>query len=236
MHLSVSRLLTYVSPPWLDDNGTPTASLLLNLSHALPGLLVGVVCGTYCNLVLDPTQTIQLNAPFTAKTKRRLWERKTGIERERDKPIPCYILEDATLKYLAEINHFKSILSINFKYLTICKNPSLQCAFLHVRSIKQPEGTTIIFSISIQLWVLTVRLTAASNPILSWLSGSLWFASTLMRIWQKMRWCWRCRWKLSSVIWVLDWNSRLIRIQSEQRCGWTPPDPLVKNIFCIMRS
>lgn len=71
LHVSVPCLLTYVSPPRLDDNGTPTASLLLHLGHALPGLLVGVVCGTYCNLVLDPTQTIQLNAPFTAKTKRR---------------------------------------------------------------------------------------------------------------------------------------------------------------------
>lgn len=69
--VSVPCLLTYISPPWLDDNGTPTTSLLLNLGHAFPGLLVGVVCGTYCNLVLDPTQTIQLNAPFTAKTKKR---------------------------------------------------------------------------------------------------------------------------------------------------------------------
>ena len=82
--VSVPCLLTYISPPWLDDNGTPTTSLLLNLGHAFPGLLVGVVCGTYCNLVLDPTQTIQLNAPFTAKTKKRQWERETGIDRKKN--------------------------------------------------------------------------------------------------------------------------------------------------------
>lgn len=76
----VLRFLTYVSSPRLDDDGAPAASLLLNLGHAFLGLLVGVVCGTYCNLVLDPTQTIQLNAPFTAKTKRRWWERKTENE------------------------------------------------------------------------------------------------------------------------------------------------------------
>lgn len=71
LHASVpSCLLTYESPPGLDDDGTPTASLLLDLGHVFPGLLVGVVCGTHCNLVLDPTQTIQLNAPFTAKTKK----------------------------------------------------------------------------------------------------------------------------------------------------------------------
>lgn len=71
VHVLIWWVLTYVSSPRLDDDGTPTASLLLNLGHAFPGLLVGVVCGTYCNLVLDPTQTIQLNAPFTAKNK---WE------------------------------------------------------------------------------------------------------------------------------------------------------------------
>lgn len=71
-------LLTYVSPPRLDDNGAPAASLLLDLRHAFLGFLVGVVRCTYCNLVLDPSQTIQLNAPFTAKAKRKLWERKAN--------------------------------------------------------------------------------------------------------------------------------------------------------------
>lgn len=66
-----SCLLTYVSPSRLDDNGTPTASLLFNLGHAFPGFLVGVICCTYCNLVLDPTQTIQLNTAFTTKVKRK---------------------------------------------------------------------------------------------------------------------------------------------------------------------
>lgn len=71
LHEPVPCFLTYISSPRLDDDSTPTASLLLDLGHIFPGLLVGVICGTYCNLVLDPTQTIQLNAPFTAKTKRR---------------------------------------------------------------------------------------------------------------------------------------------------------------------
>lgn len=66
-----ARVLTYISTPRLDDDGTPTAGLLLHLSHTFPGLLVGVVCGTYCDLILDPTQTIQLNVPFTAKTRSR---------------------------------------------------------------------------------------------------------------------------------------------------------------------
>ena len=70
IRLLVSRLLTYISSPRLNDNGTPTASLLLDLGHVFSGLLVGVVGGSYCNLVLDPTQTIQLNTPFTAKTKK----------------------------------------------------------------------------------------------------------------------------------------------------------------------
>lgn len=75
IHVLLSGILTYVSSPRLDDDGTPAASLLLNLGHAFSGLLVGVISGTHCNLVLDPTQAIQLNAPFTAKTKRSHWER-----------------------------------------------------------------------------------------------------------------------------------------------------------------
>lgn len=67
----VRSLLTYVSPPRLDDNGAPAAGLLLDLSHAFLGFLVGVVRCTDCNLVLDPSQTIQLNAAFTAKPKRK---------------------------------------------------------------------------------------------------------------------------------------------------------------------
>lgn len=67
-----SSLLTYVSPSRLDDNGAPAAGLLLHLCHAFLGFLVGVVRCAYCNLVLDPSQTIQLNAPFTAKAKRKL--------------------------------------------------------------------------------------------------------------------------------------------------------------------
>lgn len=65
-------LLTYVSPSWLDDDGAPAASLLLNLGHALPGLLVRVVCRTNCDFVLDAAQAVQLNAPFTS-----------GVQRER---------------------------------------------------------------------------------------------------------------------------------------------------------
>lgn len=63
---SYAGLLTYVSPSRLDDDGAPAASLLLNLGHALPGLLVRVVCCTNCDFVLDAAQTVQLNAPFTS--------------------------------------------------------------------------------------------------------------------------------------------------------------------------
>lgn len=72
-------LLTYVSPSRLDDDGTPAASLLLNLGHALPGFLVGVVCCTNRDFVLDPTQTVQLNTPFTTEAEQKTmieWERK----------------------------------------------------------------------------------------------------------------------------------------------------------------
>lgn len=119
LYASVPCLLTYVSPPRLDDNGTPTASLLLNLGHAFPGLLVGVVCCTYCNLVLDHTQTIQLNAPFTTKAKRKPWERKTG--RETDWKRANIVL------YYGGCYH--KILKINpshyIQSLTICNNPCL---------------------------------------------------------------------------------------------------------------
>lgn len=164
----VIYLLTYVSPPRLDDDGTPTASFLLNLGHAFPGLLVWVVCGTYCNLVLDPTQTIQLNAPFTAKTKWRC-ERGRGWERETQTG------NKLNLFYFRGCDHKNinpPLLNNKLKSTTICNNPTDSvCIPAQMRSIKHPEGTTIIFSISIQLWVPTVRLTAASNLILSWLPG-----------------------------------------------------------------
>lgn len=63
----MSKGLTHVSPPRLDDDRTPAAGLLLCLSHALPGLLVRVVRGTHRDLVLDSTQAVQLNAPLTEK-------------------------------------------------------------------------------------------------------------------------------------------------------------------------
>lgn len=62
--------LTHVSPTGLDDDGTAAARLLLCLSHALPGLLVRVVRGTHRNLILDPSQAVQLYAPFTEETRR----------------------------------------------------------------------------------------------------------------------------------------------------------------------
>lgn len=76
---------------------------------------------------------------------------------------------------------------------------------------------------STQLWVPIAPLTAVSNPILSWLSSSL------MSTWQKMIWCWCSRWKCSFVIWVLNWNWRLIRIQSEMWMSSTWP--ICKNRF-----
>ncbi len=56
---------TQVSPAGLDDDGSTAAGFLLGLSHALPGFLVGVVCGTHRDFVLDPSQAVQLYAPFT---------------------------------------------------------------------------------------------------------------------------------------------------------------------------
>lgn len=72
----MTKGLTHVSPPRLDDDRTPAAGLLLCLSHALPGLLIGVVCGTHSDLVLDPTQAVQLNAPFTGTTEERVTQKQ----------------------------------------------------------------------------------------------------------------------------------------------------------------
>lgn len=58
---------THVSPTRLDDDSSTAAGLLLGLSHALPGFLVGVVCGAYRDFVLDPSQAVQLYAPFTGQ-------------------------------------------------------------------------------------------------------------------------------------------------------------------------
>lgn len=69
-----AALLTHVSPSWFDDDGAPAASLLLNLGHALPGLLVRVVCRTNCDFVLDAAQAVQLNAALTSGEQRgKLW-------------------------------------------------------------------------------------------------------------------------------------------------------------------
>lgn len=57
--------LTHISTARLDDDGWPAAWILLSLSHALLSLLVGVICGTHCDFVLDPSQAVQLYAPFS---------------------------------------------------------------------------------------------------------------------------------------------------------------------------
>lgn len=61
--------LTHVSPPGFDDYGSAAARLLLGLGHALPGLLVRVVCGTHRNFILDASQAVQLYVPFTEETR-----------------------------------------------------------------------------------------------------------------------------------------------------------------------
>lgn len=58
---------THVSSSRLDDDGSTAPGLLLGLSHALPGFLVGVVCGAYRDFVLDPSEAVQLYAPFTGQ-------------------------------------------------------------------------------------------------------------------------------------------------------------------------
>lgn len=65
---SVAKLnLTHISPSRLDDDGSAAPGFLLGLSHALPGFLVGVICGAHRDFVLDPSQAVQLYAPFTKK-------------------------------------------------------------------------------------------------------------------------------------------------------------------------
>lgn len=85
-------LLTYVSPSWLDDDGAPAASLLFHLGHALPGLLVRVVCRTNCDFVLDGAQAVQLNAALAGGEQRgRRWG---GTRR----PVPGFMAKMATEK------------------------------------------------------------------------------------------------------------------------------------------
>lgn len=62
-------LLTYVSAPRLNDNGTPAARLLLRLCHALPCLLVRVVRGTHSDLILYAPQAIQVDVAIAAKER-----------------------------------------------------------------------------------------------------------------------------------------------------------------------
>lgn len=59
--------LTNVAASRLDDDGAPTPSLCLHLSHALLGLLVGIVGGTDSDFVLNAAKTIQLDVPITGK-------------------------------------------------------------------------------------------------------------------------------------------------------------------------
>ncbi len=46
--------------PRLDLNGGAAPDVLLHLRHALPGRLVGVVCGTNCDLVLNAALALQV--------------------------------------------------------------------------------------------------------------------------------------------------------------------------------
>lgn len=62
-------LLTYISAPRLNDNGTPAARLLLRLRHALPCLLVRVVRGTHSDLILYAPQAIQVDVAIAAKER-----------------------------------------------------------------------------------------------------------------------------------------------------------------------
>lgn len=73
-------VLTDVSAAGLDDDGPPAAGLLLHQRHALPGLLVRVIGGAYCDLVLDARQAVQLNAAFTVSGggERKVMEKVGG--------------------------------------------------------------------------------------------------------------------------------------------------------------
>lgn len=80
----------------------------------------------------------------------------------------------------------------------------------------------------------TVQLAATSNQLLSWFSVSLWFVSTLMRIWHKTRCCWHREWKLSSVIRVLPRSQGWLGFN--WKCGWTPSNPIVQNTLRMTGS
>lgn len=111
-------------------------------------------------------------------------------------------------------------LGINLESLPICNNPCVLCI---------PPRWAPLSTLREQLLFLQFPSNCVfpqydSLPHqIPFFPGSLWFPSTPMGIWQKMRWRWSGQWKLSSVIWALDWNSRLIRIQSEMWMNSTWP-------------
>ena len=62
-----------------DLYGGATPAVLLHLGHPLAGHLVGVLCGTHGDLVLDDTLTFQLLAAVTAGHDHRAVEPQASL-------------------------------------------------------------------------------------------------------------------------------------------------------------
>lgn len=64
---NLQPILTWMCGSRFDLDGRAAPAVLLHLRHPLAGHLVGFICGTHCNLVLDDALTFQLLATVTAK-------------------------------------------------------------------------------------------------------------------------------------------------------------------------
>lgn len=69
----MQRLGVKLTWPWFDLNCRAAPDVLLHLGHALSGRLVGVVCGTNCDLVLNAALALQVipALPVQRRRKRR---------------------------------------------------------------------------------------------------------------------------------------------------------------------
>lgn len=71
---SQKSILTWMCGSRFDLNGRAAPAVLLHLRHPLAGHLVGVLCRTHGNLVLDDALTFQLFTAVTARQKHRAVE------------------------------------------------------------------------------------------------------------------------------------------------------------------
>lgn len=71
-------ILTQVTASRLNDDGPAAPRLLLGLRHALPCLLVGVICGTHRDFVLDAAQAVQVDVPMAVRQGARSQDEHLG--------------------------------------------------------------------------------------------------------------------------------------------------------------